>query len=51
LLRILLFSNYNKLEATRFHLISGIFRLLGNNCCLRSFLIATPAMSHSVMLA
>src|ERR1700674_3612280 len=51
LLRILLFSDYIKLEATRFNLISGIFRLLGNNRCLRSFLIATPAMSHSLMLA
>src|ERR1700674_3247739 len=51
LLRILLFSNYIRLEAMRFNLISDIFRLLGNNRCLRSFLIATPAMSHSLMLA
>src|ERR1700693_5339823 len=49
LLRILLFSNSIKLEAMRFNLISVIFRLLGNNRCLRSFLIATPAMSHSLM--
>jgi hypothetical protein len=51
LLRILLFSNYIKLEATRFNLTSGIFRLLRNNRCLRSFLIATPAMCHSLVLA
>src|ERR1700680_5035642 len=51
LLCILLFSNYIKLEAMRFNLISGIFRLLRYNRRLRSFLIATPAMSHSLMLA
>ena len=51
LLRILVFSNYINLEATRISSISDIFRLLGNNRYLRSFLIAAPAMSHSLMLA
>ena len=51
LLRIQLSSNYVRPEAIRFNLISGIFRLLRYNCCLRSFLIAVSAMSNSLMLA
>jgi hypothetical protein len=47
---ILLFSNHIKLKATRFNLLLGIFRLLGNNRCLRFFLVAKSAMSHSLML-
>jgi hypothetical protein len=47
---ILLFSNHIKPEATRFNLLLGIFRLLGNNRCLRFFLVATTAMSQPLML-
>jgi hypothetical protein len=40
-----------RLEAMRFNLISGILRLLRYNRGLWYFLIATSAMSHSLMLA
>lgn len=50
LLRILLFPNYIKIEAMLFNLISGIFRLLGYNRRLRTFLVPTSAMSHPLML-
>jgi hypothetical protein len=33
-----------------FNLISGIFRLLGYNRRLRTFLVPTSAMSHPLML-
>lgn len=39
------------LVVKRFSLNLRIFRLLHRDCCLRSFLISTSAMRHSLMLA
>jgi hypothetical protein len=44
-------SSLIKLGAIWSNLSSTIFRRLHNCRCLRSFLIAAPAMSHSLMLA